>query len=623
MLTRSPQIVVHRRNGEFARWWDRDTNGNGSRSGGDVNELLTVPDELHVSLSDLYANQTRWLFTSVRDRIELLDRCVESVAASARNWVDVACEIKQIPADSPCRAEEILSGPVIALRYLRLMSRNLRALESGAENPLPGRLTRSEDGRWHVPVLPMTRDLFDPVCFMNFNANVWLKPGLFEEDAIAASQPIENHIPSTSLILGAGNVTGIVAADLLGKLFQDQHVALLKLHPLTASLQPVFEKAFEPLIEAGCLRLISGGAELGARAAQHLLVDDIHVTGSAAAHDAIVWGTPGADRDQRRRENEPLLDKPITSELGNVSPWIIVPGRYSSMQLQSQAENVAASIVNNAGFNCVSTRVLITWKHWPQREDFLSRLQAILSRLPRRVAYYPGAAERFERFTGCHLSGLAWSVTCAGDEYEEHGVERHSRAAQTEHLRLPWTLFRDVNPEDSPLFCREESFVPVCAEMPLDAADEFDFTGRATDFANEHLWGTLCATLTVSDGFRHSTRGRSELHAALTRLRYGTVCINQWPGIAFALLSLPWGGYPGGTLLNPQSGIGWTHNTFGLRSIEKTVLEGPLTVVPKPLWSPLHRHAEPIAWNLFNLYHQPSLRHVAELTYSAFASIFK
>ena len=66
-----------------------------------------------------------------------------------------------------------------------------------------------------------------------------------------------------------------------------------------------------------------------------------------------------------------------------------------------------------------------------------------------------------------------------------------------------------------------------------------------------------------------------------------------------------------------------THNTFGLRSIEKTVLEGPLTVIPKPLWSPLHRHAEPIAWNLFNLYHQPSLRHVAELTYSAFASIFK
>jgi acyl-CoA reductase-like NAD-dependent aldehyde dehydrogenase len=227
---------------------------------------------------------------------------------------------------------------------------------------------------------------------------------------------------------------------------------------------------------------------------------------------------------------------------------------------------------------------------------------------------------------------MAWSMTSEGDEYEEHGdvqrgrVEQFNRPAQrtqSELPRLPWTLFRDVDPEDSPLFCNEESFVPVCAEMPLDAVDEFDFIGRATDFANERLWGTLCATLTVPDGLRRSARGRNDLHAAISRLRYGTVCINQWPGVAFALLSLPWGGHPSSTLQNPQSGIGWTHNTFGLLSIEKTVLEGPLTVVPKPLWSPLHRHAEPIAWHLFNLYHQPSLRHVAELTYSAFASIFQ
>ncbi|HLQ45098.1 MAG TPA: hypothetical protein VK137_10245, partial [Planctomycetaceae bacterium] len=174
----------------------------------------------------------------------------------------------------------------------------------------------------------------------------------------------------------------------------------------------------------------------------------------------------------------------------------------------------------------------------------------------------------------------------------------------------------------SPLFCREESFVPVCAEMPLDADDEFDFLGHASDFVNEELWGTLCATLTVPSTYRHTARGRNELHAALTRLRYGTVCINQWPGIAFALLTLPWGGHPSGTLLDPQSGLGWVHNSFGLRAIEKAVLEGPLTVVPKPIWTPGHRRAEPIAWKLFNLYHHPSLRHIAELTYAAFASLF-
>lgn len=602
MLARSQPPAFGRESGETTRWRDRSA---GSRDDGASPDLASRSDELHSSLSDLYAHQTQWLFASPRDRIELLERCVETVAESAHDWVDLACEIKHIPTDSPCRAEEILAGPVIALRYLRLLLRNLKALDNGGPNPLPGRLSQAADGRWQVPVMPITRDLFDPVCFVNFRAAVRLKSGLCEEAAIAATQPIENRLPTTSLILGAGNVTGILAADVLGKIFQDQHVALLKLHPLTDPLRPIFEHAFSPLIEAGCLRIVSGDAVVGARAIQHDLVDAVHITGSVAAHEAIVWGTDSA---ARQRSGEPLLDKPVTSELGNVSPWIVVPGHYSAMQLQAQAENVAASIVNNAGFNCLATRVLVTWKHWPQREDFLSRLQVILSRLPRRVAYYPGALDRFERFTDCHPCGA-----------------RGSRATvpALDLIELPWTLFRDVNPADSPLFCREESFVPICAEMPLDADDEFQFLGQATDFVNDELWGTLCATLSVPSAFRYSSRGRNEFQAAINRLRYGTICINQWPGIAFALLTLPWGGHPSGTLANPQSGLGWVHNTFGLQAVENSVLEGPLVVVPKPIWTPGHRHAESIAWSLFNLYHQPSLRHVGELTYAAFSALFK
>ncbi len=599
MITRTHTQAAGQIQGEQTRWLDRAV---GSRVDRSAEKAAMPHDELHVALSDLYSNQSRWLFESPLDRIELVERCIATVAESARNWVDVACEIKHIPTNSQCRAEEIVAGPVVAMRYLRLMLRNLKALDKCVPPPLPGRLVQADSGRWQVPVMPVMRDLFDPVCFMNFQASVWLKPGLCHEEAEAATHPVQNRMPTTSLVLGAGNVTGIFAADVLGKIFQEQHVALVKMHPLMDPLRPVIEHAFSPLLEAGCLRVISGDATVGARATQHDLVDAVHITGSVAAHEAIIWGADPAERARRKQVEEPLLDKPITSELGNVSPWIIVPGHYSSMQLQAQAENVAASITNNAGFNCVSTRALITWKHWPQREDFLSRLQAILSKLPRRVAYYPGAFDRFERFTGCEFDG---------DESRD-GLPQ-----------LPWTLFRDVNPAESPLLCREESFVPVCAEMPLDADDEFDFVGKATDFANDGLWGTLCATLTVPSAFRSSQRGRAELNAAIDRLRYGTVCINQWPGIAFTLLTLPWGGHPSGTINDPQSGLGFVHNTFGLRAIEKTVLEGPLIVVPKPIWTPGHRHAEPIAWNLFNLYHQPTLRHVAELSYSAFVSLFK
>ena len=599
MITRTHTPTTGQTQGEKTRWLDRAV---GSRVGRSADKAAAPHDELHVALSDLYSSQTRWLFSSPLDRIELVERCIATVAESARNWVDVACEIKHIPTNSQCRAEEIVAGPVVAMRYLRLMLRNLKALDKCVPPPLPGRLVQADNGRWQVPVMPVMRDLFDPVCFMNFQASVWLKSGICNEEAEAATHPVQQRMPTTSLVLGAGNVTGIFAADVLGKIFQEQHVALVKMHPLMDPLRPVIEQAFSPQLEAGCLRIISGDATVGARATQHDLVDAVHITGSVAAHEAIIWGADPAERARRKQADEPLLDKPITSELGNVSPWIIVPGHYSSMQLQAQAENVAASITNNAGFNCVSTRALITWKHWPQREEFLSRLQAILSKLPRRVAYYPGALERFERFTGCEFDG---------DESRDGLPE------------LPWTLFRDVTPTESPLLCCEESFVPVCAEMPLDAADEFDFVGKATDFANDGLWGTLCATLTVPSAFRSSQRGRAELNAAIERLRYGTVCINQWPGIAFALLTLPWGGHPSGSIFDPQSGLGFVHNTFGLRAVEKTVLDGPLMVVPKPIWTAGHRHAEPIAWNLFNLYHQPTLRHVAELSYSALVSLFK
>lgn len=603
MLVRSQPLAFGDNTGEFARQRDRYV---GTPDPSPSLDLDSQSDGLHESLSDLYAHQARWLFASPRKRIELLERCITMVAQSAREWVDVACEIKQIPAGNPCRAEELLAGPVITLRYLRLLLRNLKALDNGQPNPLPGRLFQAADGRWQVPVLPIARELFDPFCFVNFHAHVRLTAGLSEEDAIAATRPAESRLPTTSLVLGAGNVTGILSADVLGKVFQEHHAVLLKLHPLTDPLRPIFEHAFSPLIEAGCLRIVSGDAAFGARAIQHDMVDAVHITGSVAAHEAIVWGT---DADARKRSGKPLLDKPVTSELGNVTPWIVVPGHYSTMQLQAQAENIAASIVNNAGFNCLATRVLVTWKHWPQREDLLSRLQAIFSRLPRRVAYYPGAQDRYERFTGCRLDR---------GELNPHATGIYHNLPQ-----LPWTLLRDVNPADSPLFCREESFVPVCAEMPLEAADEFSFLGRATDFVNDELWGTLCATLTVPSVFRRTSRGQSELQAAINRLRYGTVTINQWSGIAFAMLTLPWGGHPSSTIFNPQSGLGWVHNTFGLQAIEKTILEGPLVVVPKPIWTPGHRHAESIAWSLFNLYHRPSLRHVGELAYAAFMASFK
>ena len=99
------------------------------------------------------------------------------------------------------------------------------------------------------------------------------------------------------------------------------------------------------------------------------------------------------------------------------------------------------------------------------------------------------------------------------------------------------------------------------------------------------------------DEFRSAVMGSST--------HYGTVAINHWPAVAYALMTMPWGGYGGGTLAEPGSGVGWVHNAFLLEGVEKSVLEGPLTLWPKPFWFPSHRRAWTLARRVTELYRRP------------------
>jgi aldehyde dehydrogenase (NAD(P)+) len=87
--------------------------------------------------------------------------------------------------------------------------------------------------------------------------------------------------------------------------------------------------------------------------------------------------------------------------------------------------------------------------------------------------------------------------------------------------------------------------------------------------------------------------------------------------LTYALTSPPWGGFPGGTLADAQSGLGWVHNTFMLDGIEKSVLEGPLTMFPKPAWFPSHSRAEQVAWSFFELYRKPSWMNLIRLLFAS------
>lgn len=575
-------------------------------------------------LEKLTTGRKRLSSMSVAQRVSLLEQCLDGICAVATEWADVSCQAKGILPGSHERAQEVLGGPVAALRQLQLFLRTMRQIDRYGRPVLPSRPVRRNDGRIGIRVTPCP-GFYDPLTFIGFRATTWLQSHIGEDNLEASLAPDYQSLEKTgtSLVLGAGNVTGIPAADMLTKLCVDNRTVLLKMNPVNECVGPIFERAFAPLIENDLLRIISGNAEIGAAAVADNRVDDIHITGSGATHDAIVWGSTAEEQQRRRAENAPVLEKPIGSELGNITPWIVVPGAYSKPQLKFQADNIVASMTNNAAFNCVATRVIVTWKQWPERERFLQRIESALSKVPQRFAYYPGAEQRYEEFSGMspeqaqrllHQSGDGG--TC-GSSTSPDGTTTFVAGTDRRDGTLPWMLIRNLDPgEDSPLFNRE-SFTCVCAEVPIDAASPEEFLRKATDFCNEKLWGTLACSVTVPGRFKRKAHTRQVLDDCVDKLRYGVVSQNQWSGVVFALMSPPWGGHPDSTLQNIQSGLGWVHNSFMLTGIEKTVLEAPLIVIPKAVWLANHGAPEPIAWALCRLFRNPSLWNLNNLTFHA------
>ena len=555
-----------------------------------MNSSFLKPSEAFFSsIERLRSSKTSAL--SLSQRIDLCGQCVKGIVSVAQDWASDAARNKGEDGNPGVQAEDLLSGPGVIARQLQLTMQTLRQLEAGSEPKFPGKMTRTSSGQLEVPVFP-TSGFYDSLTFFGLSAKVRMQQGVdaAEVHGNCISRCRQGEIFGQTAVLGAGNVSSIPALDSLNRIMFEGRRVVLKMNPINEYLAPHLSDAFSCLINADLLAIVTGDAEVGQHLLHHDDISDVHITGSAETHDRIVWGNGDQERKDRQQRNEPIINKPVTSELGNVTPWIIVPGVYSSRQLRSQAEHIAASITNNASFNCLATKVVVTWKDWPQRETFLNLVQSFLNQTPLRAAYYPGATERFQRFTNS-------TVTPDSDGC------------------LPWTLLTDQDPDDNPILFEEESFVCVCAETQLEADSPADFLQHATDFVNARLTGTLCASITFPPGFRRSHA--PVVDACIDKLRYGSVCINQWSGLAYGLISPPWGAYPGATIHDVQSGIGAVHNTYLLENFEKTILQGPLINLPKPIWFPSHKSGHDVAKRLLALYERPSITRLPALFLAA------
>jgi hypothetical protein len=377
--------------------------------------------------------------------------------------------------------------------------------------------------------------------------------------------------PAVALVLGAGNVSSIGPMDVLHKLFAEDRVCVLKMNPVNEHLGPHIAEAFQALVREGFLRVVYGGGAEGAHLTEHPDVAEIHITGSDKTHDVIVFG-PGEEGAKRKAADDPKLTKPISSELGNVTPGdrragSVVGQRHRLPRGQHRLD---------AG---PERRLQLHRRPRDRHPPLLGPAGGPAERRPRLAAagrepraLLPGAVDRWAAFTEAH------------GQSEWFGEEGEGK--------VPFTLIPELDPGDADdIAFTTEAFCGVMGEVPLDAPRSVvEYIDQAVEFCNEQLWGTLSASIIVHPKSLKDPLVADAVERAIDDLRYGSVVVNHWSAVPYAMVSPSWGAYPGHTRTDIGSGVGVVHNTYLLEDVEKSVCRGPFRMPTKPPW--FHTHTQ-------------------------------
>ncbi|MBI5352993.1 MAG: aldehyde dehydrogenase family protein [Chloroflexi bacterium] len=520
--------------------------------------------EMDALVHGLHSHKDKWTGESIENRLGYLERMIHDFSALADRWVDQVTSAERIEGDDFAIGIECMAGPYSVLRNLQGLKSALLDIQVAGAPKIPGPVVARTNGQVSAQVFPQT--VYDRILFGGYRVEVWMEPDIRLED-LPKTQALSYSHPTSSgkvaLVLGAGNLPGIPVTDVLDKLFVQNQVVLLKMNPVNDYIGPLLKAGFRCLIEAGYMQIAYGGASEGAYLCQHPDVDEIFITGSDKTFDAIVFGA-GEVGARRKAEHQPLLKKNVNGELGNVTPVIVVPGKWSQEDLDYQAESVVSWIATHASCACNTPRVIILHAEWPQRAAFMDALRRVYSLTPLRFAYYPGSQQRHQSYLDTHS-----------------GVEKIGEPKEGE---LPWTIITDVNIQNRAEPCfTTEAFCSVVSVATISAASIPEYLEHAVAFANEGLWGTLAAGISIHPISMKEPQVKAAVEKAIEQLRYGTIGINCSAGLSWVLMTTPWGAFPGSSIYDIQSGDSFVHNTLMFSKPQKTVMYAKFRETPKPI----------------------------------------
>lgn len=510
------------------------------------------------ALNTLQANKQAWTSLDIQERIAIVDEIHRDLQAISDRWVETGMQAKQITPGGFGQSEQFTMLAVV-FRVLRTLRRSLVDIQRFGRPRLPGRLSTRQNGQQVVPAFPLS--WHDRVLMQGYRAEVWLPQNAELSQAAFYQDP--DWPGRVTLILAAGNASLLPPADILYKLFIEGQVVIMKPNPVNEYWGPLIEQSFRALIDRGFLRVVYGGAQVGDYLVNHPSVDEIHLTGSDKTYEAIVFGT-GEEGIERKTQRNPKISKPFSAELGNISPVIIVPGPWSENDFQAQAKKLATWLVSNASCNCLTPRVMIQWAGWQGRDELNNAIGEQLSNMDTRYAFYPGAAETHQRISAEYPNASKFGGLKPG--------------------HLPWTMIRDIDPNDSDNICfNQELFTTLFHETAIDAGDPIEFIRKAVAFANNQLWGTLTASIFVHPKSMRDPKIAAAVERAIEDLHYGSVVLNNGGVFAYITPTLPWGGYLGQDKYDIQSGIGVVNNFLMIDHTQKSVVYCPFVQKPDPM----------------------------------------
>jgi len=557
-------------------------------------------------IGTLNSHKDEWARLPIAEKIHLFQRVSKKTAELAENWVAVAVTAKSIPESSPLVGEEWASGPWALIYGVESMVGTLQSLDKG-KNPPIGKVRTLPSGQVIADIFPY--NIYQRLLLNGIRAEVWMQDDVTADnftENMAKVYKSDDQSGQVSLVLGGGNIASIPPLDVLDRLFAHKSVCVLKVHPVNDYLKEIFDSIFEDFVTAGYLQIVSGGADVGNYLCQHEYIDHIHITGGAKTFESIVFGS-GSDGQERKNRGEPQLDKSVTAELGCVTPTIVVPGPWSKADLKYQAENIATQKLHNGSFNCIASQILVLPEIWDSAEDLLADVKKTISSVTPREPYYPGAHDRYESIKQAYQN---CEVLDDSDTYA-----------------LPRLLITELDNKLDEYLFNHEVFVGALGQTYLPGSDPGKYLKNAVQFCNEKLWGTLGANILI-----HPKTMRQlgfDFENALADLRYGSIGVNAWCGLAFLTAECTWGAFPGHTITDIQSGIGVVHNTRLFEKPEKTVvyapfspfprniLKGEFHIFPKPPWFVTNKQAHNVSRRFTYFQARPGPLHLPGLFFDA------